>query len=102
MIFVASDLDPSRENQHVPGPSLWPVGLAVGVVVLLVGFVVSATVVVIGGLITLVFAFLPAGEISRRHDAAWSYQQPNRAYQDLAGHLGVPPGWPMEGDRSDR
>ncbi len=65
VIFVASDLDPSRENQHVPGPSLWPVGLAVGVVVLLVGFVVSATVVVIGGLITLVFAFLWARDLTR-------------------------------------
>ena len=65
VIFVASDLDPSRENQHVPGPSLWPVGLAVGVVVLLVGFVVSATVVVIGGLITLVFAFLWVRDLTR-------------------------------------
>jgi len=48
VIFVASDLDPSREHQHAPGPSLWPVGFAVGVVVLLVGFVVSWAIVAIG------------------------------------------------------
>jgi menaquinol-cytochrome c reductase iron-sulfur subunit len=65
VIAVASDLDPSRENQHVPGPSLWPVGLAVGVVVLLVGFVVSWTVVVIGGLVALVFAFLWIRDLAR-------------------------------------
>jgi Rieske Fe-S protein len=58
-------LDPSRENHHDPGPSLWPVGLAVGVVVLLVGFVVSLTVVVIGGLIALVFGFLWIRDLAR-------------------------------------
>ena len=58
MIFVASDLDPSREHQHAPGPSLWPVGFAVGVVVLLVGFVVSWAIVAIGVFITVFFAFL--------------------------------------------
>jgi Rieske Fe-S protein len=50
-------LEPSREHPHAPGPSLWPVGFAVGVVVLLVGVVVSWPVVVVGGLIALAFAF---------------------------------------------
>ena len=36
-------MDPSHDHPHVPGPSLWPVGLALGAVVLLVGFVVSWT-----------------------------------------------------------
>ena len=40
-----------------------------GVVVLLVGFVVSATVVVIGGLITLVFAFLWVRDLTRGAEA---------------------------------
>ena len=32
---------PHDEHPHVPGPSLWPVGFAVGIVVLLVGLIVS-------------------------------------------------------------
>ncbi|HEY4348661.1 MAG TPA: Rieske 2Fe-2S domain-containing protein [Gaiellaceae bacterium] len=58
-------MEPSREHPHVPGPSLWPVGLAVGVVVLLVGFVVARSVVVVGGIITAVFAFLWIRELTR-------------------------------------
>jgi Rieske Fe-S protein len=68
VILVASDLEPSREHPHVPGPSLWPVGLAVGVVVLLVGFVVSWAVVAIGAVIAAVFAFLWVRELTRRSD----------------------------------
>jgi Rieske Fe-S protein len=58
-------LEPSREHPHTPGPSLWPVGLAVGVVVLLVGFVVSRSIIVIGALITLVFGFLWIRDLTR-------------------------------------
>jgi Rieske Fe-S protein len=70
VIFVASDLEPSREHPHVPGPSLWPVGLAVGVVVLLVGFVVATSVVAVGAIITLVFAFLWIRELTRGSELA--------------------------------
>jgi menaquinol-cytochrome c reductase iron-sulfur subunit len=65
VILVASDLDPSRENHHVPGPSLWPVGLAVGVVVLLVGFVVSWAIVAVGAVIALLFLFLWIRDLAR-------------------------------------
>ena len=34
------------EHPHVPGPSLWPVGFALGIVALLVGLVVSWWIVV--------------------------------------------------------
>ena len=71
MIFVASDLEPSREHPHVPGPSLWPVGLAVGVVVLLVGFVVSrGRSSSVGALITIVFGFLWIRDLTRGSDLA--------------------------------
>jgi len=70
VIFVASDLEPSREHPHVPGPSLWPVGLAVGVVVLLVGFVVATPVVVVGAVITAVFTFLWIRELTRGSELA--------------------------------
>jgi Rieske Fe-S protein len=63
-------LEPSREHPHTPGPSLWPVGLAVGVVVLLVGFVVSRSIIVIGALITLVFGFLWVRDLTRGSNLA--------------------------------
>ncbi len=46
------------ETPHVPGPSIWPVGFAVGVVVFLVGLIVSWWIAGAGALIALVFAFL--------------------------------------------
>ena len=46
------------DHPHVPGPSIWPVGFAVGIVVLLVGLVVSWTVTGIGAVVALVFGFL--------------------------------------------
>jgi len=64
-VIFPSDLDPSREHQHAPGPSLWPVGFAVGVVVLLVGFVVSWAIVGIGVFISVFFAFLWLRELAR-------------------------------------
>jgi Rieske Fe-S protein len=51
-------LNPSDDHPHVPGPSLWPVGFAIGVVVLLVGLIVSWWVVGLGAVVALVFAFL--------------------------------------------
>jgi Rieske Fe-S protein len=51
-------MEPHRHQPHVPGPSLWPVGFAVGVVVLLVGLVVSWTIVGLGALLAVSFGFL--------------------------------------------
>ena len=51
-------MQPHDDHPHVPGPSLWPVGFAVGVVVLLVGLIVSWWIAGIGALIAIAFAFL--------------------------------------------
>lgn len=51
-------MQPHDEHPHVPGPSLWPVGFAVGVVVLLIGLIVSWTIAGLGALVALAFAFL--------------------------------------------
>jgi Rieske Fe-S protein len=48
----------SDDHPHVPGPSIWPVGFAVGIVVLLVGLVVSWVVAAAGAVVALVFGFL--------------------------------------------
>ena len=58
-------MEPSRDHLHAPGQSLWPVGLAVGVAAFLVGFVVSWTVVALGAVIALLFAFLWIRDVLR-------------------------------------
>ena len=53
-------MEPPRgdDKPHLPGPSLWPVGFAVGVVCILVGLIVSFPAVIAGIAITLLFGFL--------------------------------------------
>ena len=51
-------MQPTEDHPHVPGPSLWPVGFAVGVVVFMVGLIISWWIAGLGALIALVFAFL--------------------------------------------
>lgn len=48
-----------HEEAHLPSPTLWPLGFAIGIVVVLVGLVIDPTVVSsIGGVIAIVFAIL--------------------------------------------
>jgi Rieske Fe-S protein len=63
--LLRGDVEPSREHHHAPGQSLWPVGLAVGVAAFLVGFIVSWTVVALGAVIIVVFAFLWIRDLTR-------------------------------------
>jgi quinol---cytochrome c reductase iron-sulfur subunit, bacillus type len=51
-------LEPSRDQPHVPGPSLWPVGFALGIAALLIGLVVSWVIIVLGAVVAAVFGFL--------------------------------------------
>jgi Rieske Fe-S protein len=53
------------DRPQVPAPSLWPIGFAIGVVCLLVGFVVSWWGVVIGAVLALVFGFLWVYDLTR-------------------------------------
>ena len=47
-----------RDTPHVPAPSLWPIGFAIGIACILVGLVVSVTALFVGGIIALVFGLL--------------------------------------------
>jgi Rieske Fe-S protein len=51
-------LQPHDDHPHVPGPSLWPVGFAIGIVVLLIGLIVSWAIAGLGAVIALAFGFL--------------------------------------------
>jgi len=51
-------VEPHGERPHVAGPSLWPIGFAVGIACVLVGLVVSWPVAAVGAAIALIFGFL--------------------------------------------
>jgi Rieske Fe-S protein len=68
-------VEPQRgENKpHLPPPSLWPVGFAIGVVCILVGLIVSWAAVAVGAAITAIFAFLWVRDVTsdyRRREVA--------------------------------
>jgi Rieske Fe-S protein len=51
------------EEAHLPSPTLWPIGFAIGIVVVLVGLVINPELISsIGGAIAIVFGFLWARE----------------------------------------
>jgi Rieske Fe-S protein len=54
-----------HDQQHLPPPSLWPIGFAVGIACVLTGIVVSTIVAVVGAVIALVFGFLWIRDVTR-------------------------------------
>ena len=58
-------MEPSREHPHVPGPSLWPAGLALGLVVLLVGVIFSTWLVALGAVVAVAFGALWVRDLAR-------------------------------------
>jgi Rieske Fe-S protein len=52
------------ERPHLPSPTLWPVGFAVGVAVLLVGVILGWFIVAIGAALAAIFGFLWIREVT--------------------------------------
>lgn len=61
---------PGDEKTHLPSPTLWPVGFAIGLAVLLVGLIVSWVAVAIGAAIAIVFGLLWVIDLSHAYGAA--------------------------------
>ena len=57
--------DTNNDTPHAPGPSLWPIGFAIGVACILVGLVLSWIVAAIGVVLAVVFGILWAREVTR-------------------------------------
>jgi Rieske Fe-S protein len=53
------------DTPHVPGPSLWPIGLAIGIACLLLGLVLSWLVAAIGAVLAVLFGLLWARDVTR-------------------------------------
>jgi menaquinol-cytochrome c reductase iron-sulfur subunit len=55
------------ETPHVPAPSLWPIGFAIGLAVALIGLVVNVWVLLVGVVLAVVFGFLWVWDLLRAH-----------------------------------
>jgi quinol---cytochrome c reductase iron-sulfur subunit, bacillus type len=70
---VADELERPGENPdehgepHLPAPTIWPVGFAVGVALVLIGLIVSWPVTAAGAILTLIFAFLWIRDATREY-----------------------------------
>jgi Rieske Fe-S protein len=99
---------PGDDRPHLPPPTLWPVGFAIGVACVLVGLIVSWPAVAVGGAIALVFGFLWIRDLSagmRRAEpppppASVAPEPTEPAPPASAGEAGMPP--PAPGERFPR
>jgi Rieske Fe-S protein len=68
-----------HEEAHLPSPTLWPIGFAIGIVVVLVGLVINPELISsIGGAIAIVFGFLWAREATAEYRGQPVHVEPER------------------------
>ena len=94
-------MQPPDEHPHVPGPSLWPVGVAIGIVVLLVGLIVSWYIAGLGALLAVVFGFLWVRDLTAGTTLVHAPEVPPEsptgpALPAPAGGPAMPPSGPAE------
>jgi Rieske Fe-S protein len=53
------------DTPHTPGPSLWPIGFAIGIAFLLLGLVISWFIALIGAVLAVLFGLLWASTVTR-------------------------------------
>jgi Rieske Fe-S protein len=54
-----------HDQPHLPPPSLWPIGFAVGIACVLTGLIVSQVVAIVGAVIAIVFGFLWIRDVTK-------------------------------------
>ena len=70
---------PSHDEPHLPAPTLWPIGFAIGIVVALVGLIINPTLISpIGAAIAIVFGFLWAREATAELRGERVHVEPER------------------------
>ena len=86
------------DTPHVPGPSLWPIGFAIGVACLLLGLVVSWVVAVIGAVLAVAFGLFWARDVTRDVRGEVPEIRPEtRVVSDRAAPAGVVAEEPLPG-----
>jgi Rieske Fe-S protein len=71
-------VEPNRDQQHSPGPSLWPIGFAIGVACVLVGLVLSLIVSAVGAAIAVVCAALWVRDSARGYTTPVEHEPETR------------------------
>jgi menaquinol-cytochrome c reductase iron-sulfur subunit len=79
-----------EEKPHLPPPSLWPVGFAVGVVCILVGLIISWPAVAVGAAITLLFGFLWVRDVAADQRTVTLPPAPEQAEGGAEATTGAP------------
>jgi Rieske Fe-S protein len=68
-----------HEEAHLPSPTLWPIGFAIGIVVVLVGLIINPLLIsTVGAVIAIVFGFLWARDATRELRAETIVVEPER------------------------
>jgi Rieske Fe-S protein len=79
------------ERSHLPAPTLYPVGFAAGIACVLVGLIVSPTIIApIGGAIAIVFAFLWVRDATRDYRGVPEPIEPERREAGLGDAPAIP------------
>jgi Rieske Fe-S protein len=78
------------EKPHLPVPSLWPIGFAIGIALVLTGLVISWIAAAVGAVIALVFGFLWIRDVTREMTAAPEVAPETR--QVAGAPAPIPPG----------
>jgi Rieske Fe-S protein len=79
-------VEPNRDQQNSPGPSLWPIGFAIGVACALVGLVLSLPVFAVGAAIAIVAGALWVRDSTRGYATPVEHEPEQRP----AAHAAVP------------
>ncbi len=88
-------MEPHRPSQpHLPPPSLWPIGFAIGVAILLLGLVVGWGIVLLGAILAVGFGFLWVRDVVA--ESGPGPPPPRRGEERGVGVAPVVPGRPME------
>ena len=84
--------DEMPDEPHLPSPSLWPIGFAIGIAVLLVGLIIDPLwVSTIGGLIAVVFGVLWARDATSELRGRTVAVEPERRQPAAAGEQAASP-----------
>jgi Rieske Fe-S protein len=77
-------VEPNRDQQPPSGPSLWPIGFALGVACVLVGLIVSWPVVAVGGAIAIIAGAFWIRDSASGYTATPEVEPETRAARDAA------------------
>jgi Rieske Fe-S protein len=77
-------VEPNRDQQHLPGPSLWPIGFAIGVACMLLGLIISLWIVAVGAAVAVVCAALWIRDAGRGYATPVEHEPETRAPRPAA------------------